>query len=424
MKVVVIGAGVMGLAAAHHAAKYGHDVTVIEADNVAGGMAAHFDFGGISLEKYYHFMCRNDEATIELMRELALKNKIRWRTTSMGYFIKGKLHNWGDPISLLKFPHLTFIEKARYGLAMFFATKRKCWKNLDRISAKEWLEKTTGENTYKKLWKPLFDKKFFEYSDNISAAWLWTRIKRLGNSRRSVFQEELGYIEGGCETLINALIEMIESRKGKVLLGTKVEEIAIDNGKVKGVVINGNLLEADAVISTIPTPLISKIAPSLSAELKAKYEDIKNIGVVCVVLKLKKTVSKHFWININDDRIEVPGIVEFSNLRPLADNIVFVPFYMPQTNPKFNSDFKHFIKESMEYIKILNPNINDDDLIDSSAGRLHYAQPICDIGFAEKIPPVQTPVKGLQIADTGSYYPEDRGVSESVRIGKLMAEAL
>jgi hypothetical protein len=38
------------------------------------------------------------------------------------------------------------------------------------------------------------------------------------------------------------------------------------------------------------------------------------------------------------------------------------------------------------------------------------------------LPPVETSIRGLQIADTCFYYPEDRGISESVRFGKLMAE--
>ena len=33
----------------------------------------------------------------------------------MGYYIDGTLHPWGDPVSLLKFPHLSLVEKLRYG---------------------------------------------------------------------------------------------------------------------------------------------------------------------------------------------------------------------------------------------------------------------------------------------------------------------
>ena len=46
------------------------------------------------------------------------------------------------------------------------------------------------------------------------------------------------------------------------------------------------------------------------------------------------------------------------------------------------------------------------------------------VPFGEKLPPIETDIRGLQIADTCFYYPEDRGISESVRIGKLMADNL
>jgi protoporphyrinogen oxidase len=57
-------------------------------------------------------------------------------------------------------------------------------------------------------------------------------------------------------------------------------------------------------------------------------------------------------------------------------------------------------------------------------GRLRHAQPVCPPGFAKMLPPVETSIAGLQIADTCFYYPEDRGISESVRFGRLMAERL
>ena len=60
-------------------------------------------------------------------------------------------------------------------------------------------------NVYQ-LWRPLFDFKFYEFADNISAAWMWTRMRRVGRSRKSMMQEELGYIEGGSKTLVDALV--------------------------------------------------------------------------------------------------------------------------------------------------------------------------------------------------------------------------
>ncbi|MBS0600172.1 MAG: FAD-dependent oxidoreductase, partial [Proteobacteria bacterium] len=84
--VIVLGAGAMGLAAAHHLLKAGHTVELFEADRVAGGMAAHFDFGGLSIERFYHFVCKADAPTFALLEELGLAQAMRWRPTKMGYF--------------------------------------------------------------------------------------------------------------------------------------------------------------------------------------------------------------------------------------------------------------------------------------------------------------------------------------------------
>ena len=59
-------------------------------------------------------------------------------------------------------------------------------------------------------------------------------------------------------------------------------------------------MPADAVISTMPTPLVSALVPALPEDWKAKYDGIDNIGVCCLVFKLKRSVTPHFWVNIVD----------------------------------------------------------------------------------------------------------------------------
>ncbi len=421
--VVVLGAGAMGLAAAWQAVTLGHQVTLLEAAPEAGGMAAHFDLAGLSIERFYHFVCKADEPTFALMRELGIADKMRWRPTSMGYFIGGKLHPWGDPISLLRFPHLSLIEKLRYGLLMFVSTKRDSWPVLEHTSAKDWIERWCGRSVYNKLWVPLFNLKFHEYADPISASWIWTRIRRVGRSRKSMLQEEMGYIEGGSQTLVDALMQRIVAGGATVKLGKAATQVEVEDGRVVAVQAGTDRYPCDAVISTVPTPHVTTLVPDLTPRERTAYETILNIGVTCVVVKLKRSVTPHFWVNIVDPAIPVPGIIEFSRLRSpeTGETVVYTPYYMPTTNPLWNRSNEVFVAEVMATLRRINPALTDDDLIASHVGRLRHAQPVCPPGFLDRMPPVQSSIAGLQIADTSSYYPEDRGIAESVRLGREMA---
>src|ERR1700744_4574712 len=100
----------MGLAAAYRAAKNGHEVDLLEAAPDPGGMAGHFDFNGLSLERLYHFICRTDFPTFDLMQELGIADKLVWRETTMGFFNGNKLHPWGNPLALLRLPSFSPID--------------------------------------------------------------------------------------------------------------------------------------------------------------------------------------------------------------------------------------------------------------------------------------------------------------------------
>ena len=131
-------------------------------------------------------------------------------------------------------------------------------------------------------------------------------------------------------------------------------------------------------------------------------------------------LSGSSWININDDRFKIPGVIEMSNLRPLKGNIVYIPFYMPKTNPDYTRENKEFISDAWYCLKQINKGLKDNDLINSYCNRYEFAQPICETGHLKHLPPIN-PLKGIYIIDTTAYYPEDRGISESIEYGKKIA---
>ena len=419
--IAVLGAGPMGMAVAYQLARDGYYPVVFEADDRVGGMAAAFDFSGLSIERYYHFHCISDHAFLAILDELALTDKLHWVVTKMGYWYQGRLQAWGNPIALLNFRGLSLIAKFRYGLHAFLCTKRNNWKPLDYVEATGWIKGWVGKEAYEVLWRKLFDYKFYDYTEHLSAAWIWSRIRRIGRSRYSLFREKLGVLEGGSETLLQAMRADIEAHGGEIRLKSPISKVVIEAGQVRGVEVAGQFEAFDKVISTVPLPYLPKLIPDLPADILDRFRAIKNIAVVCVIVKLRKALSGNFWLNTNDPEMDIPGLVEYSNLQQLDQHIVYVPFYVPGEHPKFAEPDQAFLDKVRRYLKKINPALKDEDFIDMHASRYRYAQPICDPGYLDKLPPVALPVKGLWVADTSYYYPEDRGISESIGFGRSIA---
>jgi protoporphyrinogen oxidase len=424
--IAVLGAGPMGLSVAYQLVKEGYAPVIFEADDRVGGMTASFDFKGLSIERYYHFHCNSDEAFLKLLNELDISDQMNWVETKMGYWFQDHIQQWGNPMALFKFKGLSSVAKIRYGLHAFFATKRKKenWSSLDGVEATRWIKQWVGKEAYNILWKNLFIYKFYDYANNLSAAWIWSRMRRIGTSRYSIFREKLGYLNGGSETLLKAMKSYIEKNGGEFRLSCPVLKVEISNLNVKGVHISNAFEDFDSVISTIPLTYVPKIMPDLPLDLLQKFSSVNNIAVVCVIVKLKRKLTNNFWLNINDDDMDIPGLVEYTNLRPLDNHIVYVPFYMPGTHPKYSDSDQVFLEKVKKYLKKINNKLRDDDFIDIRASRYRFAQPICPPNFLENLPPVKLPVKGLWVADTSYYYPEDRGISESISFGRMIGKRI
>lgn len=421
LRVAVLGAGPMGLAAAYQLVRDGHRPVIYEAAGRIGGMAICFDFGGLDIERFYHFHCTSDADLEALLKELGIHDKLKWRETRMGYFSDGRLQAWGNPLALLRFRGLSPVAKFRYALHAFVALKRRDWSRLDRLEATDWLRNWVGEEAYEKLWRRLFEYKFYDQAQNLSAAWIWARIRRIGTSRYSLMREKLGYLEGGSQTYLDAIGAALEAGGADVRLNTPVQKVCIENGRVTGVETEAGFEAFDRVISTIPLPYVPRMIPDLPDAIRSMYEAQRNVAVVCVIVRLRRRLTENFWLNVNHPDMDIPGLVEYSNLRPLDGHVVYVPFYMPGEHSKYADPDSVFVDKVRRYLKTINPALTDADFVDIHASRYRYSQPVCGPQFLETLPPAKLPVAGLWVADTSYYYPEDRGISESTGFGRRMA---
>lgn len=424
-RVIVVGGGPAGLKAGHVLAKDGAEVTLLESAPVLGGLASCFDVQGVSIERYYHFICKGDDELVETLAEIGLSKKLHWRDSRMAYFVDGALYPFLTPLELLRFRPLSLFDRVRAGLAVKLAQRMR-EDDLAPKHAAAWLRSLFGERAYRVIWEPLLDFKFSEHAEQISAAWIWARMLRLSRSRASPWREELGYLEGGSQVVLEGLARDIEKHGGRVVRNADVEQIVIEGGRASGVRVAGETLAADAVISTVTTSRFRKLVPDFP---EGAYLDglrrIPTIGIFCLFLRLRERVTPFFWVNAHDARVPFAGMIEYTNLNPVpelgGDHVLYVPQYLSADDPRYQQSDEEVFRKYTDALALINPAFDSTWVKFYAVFRDRFAQPICLTDYKTATPTLSTPVGNLFLTDSCQLHPHDRTISGSFSLGKRAA---
>jgi protoporphyrinogen oxidase len=300
-RVMIIGAGFCGLAAAYELSKRGVSVTIFERDAEIGGLAGSFQSNGVRLEKFYHHWFTSDEHVMALIDELGTQDQIAFRPTRTGMYYANNFFKLSTPYDVLRFTPLPLVERFRLGLLALRAQRVREWRHLENLTAAEWLRQMGGNKAYEVVWEPLLRGKFGEYASEISAVWIWSKLKLRGGSRGKGGEERLAYYRGGFAALADQIAARIEATGGRIAVGKPVNALVVDAGKVIGVEAAGEKFKADAVIATPALPVIANLTePYVPREYVEKLRRIKYLSNICLVLQLEKPLSSTYWLNVND----------------------------------------------------------------------------------------------------------------------------
>jgi protoporphyrinogen oxidase len=82
------------------------------------------------------------------------------------------------------------------------------------------------------------------------------------------------------------------------------------------------------------------------------------------------------------------------------------------------------LAEFLPHLARINPAFDPSWVQESWMFAAPYAQPIVTIDYREHIPPFETPLPGLYLANMFQVYPHDRGQNYSVELAERLVNQL
>ncbi|MDR2749923.1 MAG: NAD(P)/FAD-dependent oxidoreductase [Clostridiales bacterium] len=426
MKVAIIGAGATGLAAAWTLAKNGHRVDIYETSKgELGGIAGAMPIGKTRIDKIYHHIFTSDTSILDLIDEVGLSSEMMWIEPKNGMHINGKLYPFTSPMDLILFPAVNLVSRFRMGLAVLRAQTVSDYKSMEDITAKEWLVKKAGQESYDKLWKTLLTSKFDKDADKVSGVWIWNKFKLRGSTRKSINKESLGYLMGGFFEFYKKLAELVEEKNGRIVY-KKATRISGDGGKIRIDTENGTQSYDKCLFTPSPSSL-AKLC-TLPPDYLKKIAKIKHKANVCLTLVATKKVSDYYWVTIAEEDSPFVVFIEHTNLikdeRYEGKTIIYLSKYLDQSDPFFVASDREIKKSFLGYLPKLFPSFSESDVFETHIYRCLDSQPVVGLRYSEVVLPLETPVKNLYMASMCQIYPEDRGQNYAVVSGIAAAEAM
>jgi protoporphyrinogen oxidase len=420
-RVTVIGGGICGLATAHRLVRAGVAVTLLEASDQLGGLGTFFTSRGRSVERFYHCVMPTDSALLALLDEVGVRESVDWRPTRMGMIVDGVHRPFNSALDLLRFRPLSLVNRIRFGVISVLLRRLGKGKDLDLMRTEDWLRGLYGDKVWSLLLAPMFGAKFGSAFGDVPALYLWERLGR--ESNKSV----RGYPGGGYESVIAALRASIEAGGGEVRTCAPVRLLEAGPDRALVTLADGETIEADHVVSTVPLPALRAIA---DADLAPRLPDVRlpYQGVVNTLFFLRKPLSGHYWAPVLRSGTEFDGVIEMSALTGTEQyggrHLVYVMHYTDRESALYREDDDAIAARWTDQLLSLHKGLTRDDVDEVRVFKAPFVEPVYPLGYLTQRPAVEVPGTRLRLATTAHVYPNVTSWNSSVELADSVTDRL
>ncbi|MEU9477650.1 protoporphyrinogen oxidase [Streptomyces sp. NPDC048191] len=307
--VVVIGAGIAGLAAAHRLLGRGGRVTVLEASGRVGGKLLPGEVAGVRVDLGAESMLARRPEAVDLAREVGLAERLRPpATATASIWTRGALrpmpkgHVMGVPGTAAALSGVLSDE----GLARIGRDADLPRTEVgDDVAVGEFVAARLGREVVDRLVEPLLGGVYAGDAYRISMRSAVPQLFQAARTHTSLTEgvreiqaraaanQQTGPvfmgIEGGVGTLPLAVADSVRARGGEILSGTPVTELRREASGGWRITAGQRVLHADAVIVAVPAPAAARLLRAESPEAAAELAAVEYASMALVTLSYRRS---------------------------------------------------------------------------------------------------------------------------------------
>lgn len=307
--VVVIGAGIAGLAAAHRLLQRGARVTVLEASGRVGGKLLPGEIAGARVDLGAESMLARRPEAVAIAREVGLDERLQTpATATASIWTRGALrpmpkgHVMGVPGTASALTGVLSDE----GLARIERDADLPRTEVgDDVAVGAYVAERLGREVVDRLIEPLLGGVYAGDAYRISMRSAVPQLFQAAKTHTSLTEavreiqakaaanQQTGPVfmglEGGVGSLPLAVAESVRARGGEIRTGTPVTELRREGAEGWRIVAGDRVLHADSVVVAVPAPAAAHLLRAEAPEAAAELAGVEYASMALITLAYRRT---------------------------------------------------------------------------------------------------------------------------------------